>query len=220
MHTVHAVSKHFPNIAPVASDACFYQAPTQKSVTNVFQELIASGNNIQATFQSVLAQVEAAKHVCHQFHFKYPLQDAEHAKIFAKVLQIKAQEANRFVPVIVSSRFVNPCHLGFLREIEIENGPRVLEHVLADRQSSRVIFIEESSVTPNGQEWPGEFAAVNRVVEENGAWFFTGMYLYPDQPDKKKIQENQKMFEATYKNMLAFIEKEDVDRAFTNLKAF
>ncbi len=52
-------------------------------------------------------------------------------------MQIKAQEAHRFVPVIDLSQFVAPRHLGFIREIKIKNdGSRIQEHVLVDHLSA------------------------------------------------------------------------------------
>lgn len=63
-------------------------------------------------------------------------------------------------------------------------------------------------------------AAWNSVVEEEGGWFFCGMYLYPTAPDTHTIQERSNMFRETYENMLSFIEKENVDAVFSNLGKF
>jgi len=198
---------------------CVYKKPVQEPCENTFlKELITRGHNLNESFDSIRDSFEQNKTSYHQFQFQYPLKGHEHAQLFAKVLQIKAQEAHRFVPAIVHSQFISPHHLGFLREITIGGGgPTIQENVLIDRASNSVIFIEESITTKEGIE-SGEFAAINRVIEENGQWYFAGTYLYNDKPSQDKTDERIDMFAKTYENMMNFIEKDDVQGAYDQLK--
>lgn len=198
---------------------CIYKMPVQEpSKNDFFKELITRGHSINESFDSIRDFFEQKMSLYHQFQFKYPLKDREHAQIFAKVLQIKAQEAHRFVPAIALSQFISATHLGFLREIMIGGGgPTIQENVLIDRASNSVIFIEESIRTPEGTS-SGEFAAINRIIEEDGQWYFAGTYLYNDKPSQDKIDERIDMFAKTYENMMRFIEKEDVQGFYDQLE--
>jgi Domain of unknown function (DUF1857) len=200
---------------------CVYKMPVQEPCENTFlKELITRGHHLNESFGSIRDSFAEKKSSYHQFQFKYPLKDREHAQVFAKVLQIKAQEAHRFVPAIALSQFISPNHLGFLREITIGGGgPTIQENVLIDRASNSVIFIEEAIKTAEGIE-SGEFAAINRVIEENGQWYFAGTYLYNDNPSADKINERIDMFAKTYENMMSFIEKEDVQGIYDQLKKY
>lgn len=201
---------------------CHYLAATQPAVDGFFfHELIVRGHHAKETFHSIIFHLEQHAATCHRFEFKYPLKDQDHARIFAKVLQIKAQEAHRFVPSVALSQFISPSHLGFIREIIIkDNGPVIQEHVLVDQDSDRVIFIEES-VDLDGTVQLGNFAALNGVREEEGIWYFVGVYLYDWQPDSSdQIDEVVQGFQATYENMLSFIENEDVDAVYNQLQQY
>lgn len=197
---------------------CVYKMPVQEPCDNKFlKELITRGHHLNESFESIRDSFEQKKSSYHQFQFKYPLKGLEHAQTFAKVLKIKAQEAHRFVPAIALSQFISPNHLGFLREITIGGGPKIQENVLIDRASNSVIFIEEAITTTEGIE-SGEFAAMNTVIEENGQWYFAGTYLYNDKPSADKIDERIDMFAKTYENMMSFIENEDVQGVYDQLK--
>jgi hypothetical protein len=211
----------FNNKVAVVVSECVYRMPVQEPCENIFfKELITRSHALNESFDSIRDSFEQKKSSYHQFQFKYPLKDSEHAQIFAKVLQIKAQEAHRFVPAIVLSQFISPNHLGFLREITIGGGgPTIQENVVIDRASNSVIFIEESIKTTEGTK-SGEFSAINKVIEENGQWYFTGTYLYNDKPSQDKIDERIDMFAKTYENMMNFIEKEDVQGIFDQLKKY
>ncbi len=200
---------------------CFYVTPKEQFVNGVlFQNLILRAHQENETFASILAAIENDKAQCHQFHFRYPLKDKDHAEKFAKVLHIKAQQAHRFVPVIASSQFTGPGHLGFFREITIRGqglqGPRVQEHVLVDKAMNRVIFIEEWIATEDGLQ-PGSFASVNAVTEENGHWYFAGTYLYETPPTLEDLGAREEMFRETYENMLFFLEQEDLEASYQQL---
>lgn len=199
---------------------CVYIAPQRSNATNVFDEVKTKSDQNTETFSTMATFFHEIKESCHQFYFKYPLQSAEQAKIFAKILQIKAQEAHRFVPVIASCQFLEPRNLGFSRQIEIVNGPIVQEHLLVDTASDSVIFVEEFAVMPNGEVFPGTFTALNSIIEENGSWYFSGIYLYPDQPNEKQVQERQAMCKKTFENMIDFMNKDNVDFIFNKLKKY
>jgi hypothetical protein len=201
---------------------CYYAEPIEQKVDgNFFQKLIVQGYDENETFTSIEKHLRNHIPFSHRFQFKYPLKDSFHAQIFAKVLQIKAQEAHRFVPVIYSSKFVAPCHLGFIREIKIANdGPRVQEHVLVDHKPTQVIFIEEWAIDANGIEHPGSFAAINSVIEEEGHWYFAGTYFYNEKPSNSDIPNTIRMFQETYENMISFIEHEDVDYYYNLLHSY
>lgn len=203
------------------SSECFYLAPVQDIPESTFlQDLISKSHNLNETFESIRNSFEENNSLYHQFQFKYPLKNQEHAQIFAKVLQIKAQEAHRFVPVIALSQFISTSHLGFIRRITIDgDGPTVQEHVLVDRSSNAVIFIEEWISTKKGIE-SGCFAALNNIIEENGLWYFAGTYLYNDKPNQNEIHKRIEMFTKTYENMMIFIENENVEEAYNQLSRF
>ena len=206
----------------VFSHECVYLAPKHPVVDDTFfHTLIDRGNTLSETYQSIASYFKQGAQFCHRFQFKYPLKSKEQAHIFAKVLQIKAQQAHRFVPAISLSQFISAGHLGFIRKIQIAgNGPTIQEHVLVDGKGNQVIFIEESSVEPNGVMKQGSFAAWNGVIEENNSWYFAGLYLYNCKPDADDIQETVHMFRQTYENMMSFIENADVDIVYNQLSQF
>lgn len=197
-----------------------YIPPQHSRSTDLFDEVKVKSDQCGETFSTIASFLEHMKDSYHQFYFRYPLQNAEHAKIFAKVMQIKAQEANRFVPVIAECQFIEPRNLGFSRRIAIVDGPIVQEHVLIDPASDSVIFIEEFAITPDGKEQPGAFAALNMIIEDGGSWYFSGVYLYDDQPTDEQGLTREAMFKSTYENMIDFIKNHDVDEAHNNLKSF
>lgn len=198
-----------------------YTEPTQKNSENLFQELLARSNDPHEIFPRILSYFEEHKNRSFQFQFAFPLKDEEEAKAFIKTLYIKSQEAHRFVPPIADSHFVSPRHLGFLREIHIAgNGPYVRERVLTDPDSPSIIFIEESVTLPSGKTVEGSFAALNQVIENNGQWYFTGTYLYGEEPSSSDVERRMGMFRKTYENMLSFIENEDVEAAYGQLQSY
>lgn len=196
---------------------CTYMAPVGGEADGKFFKEINLLANTGGNFEEVLAFLEARQINIHRFDFRYALKDQAQAEVFGKVLQIKAQEAHRFVPVIEISQFIEPAHLGFLRQIAIKDGPIVQEHVLVDQ--NRVIFVEEWVIT-EGKIQPGKFAAVNRIIEENGVWYFAGTYLYEEGSDEKGVAESSEMFRKTYENMAAFAESDDVNVIYASLKPY
>ncbi|MBA3286141.1 MAG: DUF1857 family protein [Nitrosopumilus sp.] len=201
---------------------CYYAEPIEKKVDgNFFQKLIVEGYDENETFASIEKNLRDNIPFSHRFQFKYPLKNSFHAQNFAKVLQIKAQEAHRFVPVIDKSQFIAPCHLGFIREIKIKNeGLRVQEHVLLDHVTAQAIFIEEWVIDSNNIQYPGSFAAINSVIEEEGMWYFAGTYFYNEKPQDADIPNTISMFQETYENMISFIENEDVDYYYNQLYSY
>ncbi len=199
---------------------CYYAEPIDQKVdVNFFQKLIIQADDKNETFASIEKHLRDNIPFSHRFEFKYPLLDKSHAEIFAIVLQIKAQEAHRFVPVIESSQFIAPGNLGFIREIKIKNdGPRVQEHVLLDHKKARIIFIEEWVIDSNNIEHPGCFAAINSVIEEEGMWYFAGTYFYNEKKKSADIPSTIRMFQETYENMISFIENEDVESNYNQLQ--
>ena len=198
---------------------CRYIAPSQPANDAFFHDMIAHANDESETFAGILSHLEEEAASWHRFQFKYPLKSSDHAKIFAKTLQIKAQEAHRFVPVISHSQYISANHLGFIRHITIkDNGPTIQEHVLVDQDANRVIFIEEFILDANGESHVGSFVALNQVIEEDGSWYFAGTYLYPREPDTDKIFETMHMFRDTYEKMMSFIEDEDVDAVYESIQ--
>lgn len=201
------------------SEQCYYLEPLDVAVDeHFFQKLIHQSCKEEETFVSIESQLRNNIPFCHRFHFKYPLKDKIHASCFAKIMQIKAQEAHRFVPVIALSQFIAPAHLGFIRNLKIANsGPTVQEHVLVDQNSMQVIFIEEWVMDSNGVVYPGSFTAINSIIEEEGHWYFAGTYIYKDAPDASKVPSIIQMFQMTYENMISFLENEDVDQVYDQL---
>jgi hypothetical protein len=139
---------------------CRYLEPIQPvNGEDFFHELIERGNNEKETFTTIATYLAENAISCHRFQFQYPLKNKAEAQIFAKVLQIKAQEAHRFVPVIAFSQFIAPRHLGFIRKIKIDrDGPLIQEHVLVDRTFDHVIFIEEFIEDASGEVELGCFS--------------------------------------------------------------
>lgn len=200
------------------SKECILHIPKQTQTNNFFQEINAKSKDKTETFASILHFFEQNKRSYYLFTFNYPLANKKHAEKFEKVLAIKAQEANRFVPVIESSQFIEPCHLGFIRQIRIKDGPTVQERVLVDQKTKKVIFIEDW-VDIGNQIVPGNFAAVNAVIEKNAQWFFTGDYLYEVNPEDTE-ESIIEMFKKTYENMLTFLENEDVEVVYSQLHSY
>lgn len=203
----------------IMSEQCAYSAPVEVAMEeDFFQKLIFKSYHEEETFGSIETVLRENIPFCHRFQFKYPLKGSVHAQIFAKVMQIKAQEAHRFVPTIASSQVIAPAHLGFIRNIKIiNNGPTVQEHVLVDQNSMQVIFIEDWLMDSNGVMHPGSFAAINSIIEEEGQWYFAGTYFYQNAPQASGIFSTIQMFQKTYENMLLFIENEDVEQVFHQL---
>jgi hypothetical protein len=209
-------------LAANTAEQCYYAEPLEFAVDeHFFSKLILQSGNEKETFASIESHLRSNIPFCHRFQFKYPLKDGVHANTFAKVMQIKAQEAHRFVPVITFSQFIAPSHLGFIRNIKIaNNGPTVQEHVLVDQNSRQVIFIEEWVMDSNEVIHPGSFAAINSIIEEEGQWYFAGTYFYKDAPDASKFPAIIQMFQKTYENMILFLENEDVDQVYNQLHKY
>lgn len=205
--------------APLFAE-CIYLPAKSESMLDFCSSLSEMSDQEGETFASINAFFDDVKESCHQFVFKYPIRDSEQAALFAKALKIKAQEAHRFVPVISACKFLETRNLGFSRQVQIKGGPLVFEHVLVDQESDSLIFIEEFIILPSGEKVPGAFAAINQVREENGAWFFSGIYLYDERPAREQIAERVAMFDLTYHNMLLFIETSDVESIYLSLKSF
>lgn len=205
-----------------SSGQCYYLEPLEMAVDeHFFQMLTLQICNKEETFAGVESHLKDNTPFCHRFHFKYPLKDSFQANTFAKILQIKAQEAHRFVPVIAFSQFIAPSHLGFIRHIKIANGgPTVQEHVLVDQVSWQVIFIEDWVMDSSGVTHPGCFAAINSIIEEAGHWYFAGTYLYKNAPEASSVPTIIKMFRETYENMISFSEDEDVDLVYNRLHKY
>lgn len=204
------------------SEQCYYSEPLDFSVDEFFfQKLILQGSSEEETFASIESHLRSNIPFCHSFQFKYPLKDSAQADTFAKIMQIKAQEAHRFVPIITLSEFISPSHLGFIRHIKIaNNGPTVQEHVLVDQSSMQVIFIEEWVMDANEVKHPGSFAAINSVVEEEGQWYFAGTYFYNGATHASEVPAIIEMFQKTYENMISFLENEDVDQVYNQLSEY
>jgi hypothetical protein len=197
---------------------CTYLEPEQTTQSgSFFQQLIDRSNRRAETFQTVLAFFNHGKTSVHRFNFEYPIGDAES---FFRVLEIKAQEAHRFIPIFTHCQFLSPQHLGFLRKAVIANGPALWEHILVDKKSKSVLFIEEREVFPNGEEIAGCFAALNTVVERDGHWFFSGTYLYAQRPSSEDIQETKLVFQHTYENMIAFLKSGQIDSIYDQLQEY
>lgn len=216
----YGVNQRWPQHAPMSE--CNYLEPTPPVVDETFfHNFINRAKDEAETFDSMMCSFRQSAPFCHRFQFKYPLQDRVHAEVFARVLQIKAQEAHRFVPAIALSRFDSTSHLGFRRTINIvDAGPKIQEHLLVDKGSNKVIFIEETVEVESDKIFPGCFVAVNEIVEENGFWYFAGTYLYNSKPESDKIENTVKMFQATYDNMMSFIETGKVAEVYNQLSKF
>jgi hypothetical protein len=204
-----------------AYSGCIYLEPAQTTLTDTFfQEIINQSNHSEETFETLLAFFHVGKESFHRFQFEYPLEDKKHAELFFKVLEIKAQEAHRFVPVFTDCQFLYPKHLGFLRKALIANGPTIWEHTLVDKKSKSVLFIEEQEVLPNGEKIEGCFACLNAVIEKAGQWYFSGIYLYTERPSPEEIAQTEQMFFHTYENMIAFIKNGLTDSVYKQLHKY
>lgn len=196
------------------ADGCTYTPPLEAQADVKFFREIGALANIE-TFENVLKFFKEHQSNLHQFEFRYSLKDKAHAEAFAKVLRIKAQEAHRFVPVIEDCTVLDSASSGFIRHIFIKDGPLVQEHTLIDQD--RVLFIEQWVISENGVE-PGRFSAFNRIVEEEGKWYFDGTYLYDEPASVEEAAQRCEMFRKTYENMAAFIEQADVNEVESKLK--
>jgi hypothetical protein len=195
--------------------------PGQTSHANpFFQEIITRSDHPGETFQTILTFFNDRKELFHRFQFEYPLGDDKNAESFFKVMEIKAQEAHRFVPVFAGCQFLYPKHLGYLRKAQIANGPTIWEHTLVDKKSKSVLFIEEQEVLPNGQRIEGCFVGLNTVIEKDRQWYFSGTYLYTEKPSSEQIAQREQMFLHTYENMIAFIENGQIDSIYDQLHPY
>lgn len=200
---------------PTNFTECQYFPPFHEIKSSFLQELTTTITTPHETFESIQEALKNNMPNFHKFQFKYPIGNQEQGELFAKVLQIKAQEAHRFVPAIKLSEFISPCHLGFTRKIEIYDGPLIQEHVLVDKASNAVIFVEDWI---NNETVVGNFAAINQVIEQNGTWYFAGTYVYGD--SQKDVSSKIQMFDVTHKNMMEFLKNEPVDEVHKQLKQY
>jgi len=189
-----------------------------EKLDNFYRIIIKKSQDPNETFDSLFEYVKNNLNRATLFNFKFPLNDENHAKQFAKVLKIKAQQANLFVPVIESCEYISKTTNGFIRRIKIsDNGPTIQEHVLLDKKSFGVLFVEEWEEL-NAARVEGRFVAWNNVIEEKGLWYFVGTYLYNDTFEPEVIEKQKAMFQKTYENMILFLEKHDIESAYLKLK--
>lgn len=200
---------------------CIMQTPQYAPINDkFFSEIITKSKNKTETFDSILNFFEQNKNSYYLFTFNYPLANKEQADVFKKVLAIKAQQAHRFVPVIEHSQFIEPSHLGFIRQIQIKDGPLVQERILINQNPTQVIFISEWA-NMHGQLLPDNFVAINEVIEKDGQWYFSGSYLYGTNPTESASEESMvEMFKTTDENMLKFIKNEDVEAIYNQLHPY
>lgn len=215
----------FPNLLSATCDIQRYSSFIKPSKTLLsgayFQELIKKSDQSDATFQKIFEDFKEHASSFYRIRFRYPLKDEQQAKQFAKLLQIKAQQAHRFVPSMKKAEFIEPRHLGFIRRLDLDGkGFTVQDRILVDKELPRILFIQEWFIDSNGKKQPGNFAAVNAVIQENGHWYFFGEYLYPLEAPAEAIEGMLITFCETYENMLLFLEKDDVDAVLRSLKTF
>jgi hypothetical protein len=206
---------------------CFYIPANRDPIDETFlQKLIEDSNEPTATVENILADIQRNKASYAQFQFKFLIGDKASAETFAKALQVKAQEAHRFVPQIGKCEFIRASLLGFNRIVAIPKAQIELEeHLLVNKDTNVVIFIEEW-YRPIGkvEKEKGGFAAINAVEEDHGKWYFTGTYLYPESKTElkdEKIAERLKMYSDTFENMKKFcLNKDEVEKVYHQLKRF
>jgi hypothetical protein len=208
---------------PTSPDSlpCFYVPPTQISFGDVFfATLRALGQLPGQNFENIKEFFGENVQSHNTFQFKFPLKDTQQAEYFIKTMWIKTQQAHRFVPVFTDCRYKERTHLGFIREVDILDGPTIREHVVVDPNSPAVIFIEESQELPNGVVIPGGFAALNSVIQEDGYWYFACTYVYSQAPQDQVVEERKEMFRETHRRMLSFIESGETETVYQELMQF
>ena len=125
-----------------------YIPPQRQPDSSFFEEIQKKSDLNSETFSSIASFLLQQRGAYHQFSFRYPIGTKKQAEDFIKVMQIKAQEAHRFVPVIADSQFIEPRHLGFSRRIVIVDGRTIQEHVLVDSNSPLLSFSSKKILAP------------------------------------------------------------------------
>ena len=173
---------------------CDYYSPSlgSRQMSELFNEIQEISRRESSSLEDVLTYFYGMKKTCHRFEFKYLIPE-DVASQFPRVLELKSREAHRFVPVINQCEYIQPCHLGFLRLIEVF-GQKIVERILVDKQNNLVLFIEEN----------GPYASINQVVTENGRSYFCGIYLYDAVDD---VEATKKVYLDTFLNMVEFAQK-------------
>ena len=203
---------------PSTADTFRYHAPHQIPEHGMFQQLLAASRDPRETFDSLLVRFHAMKGLSHCYEFRYRLPGDTSAERVFKALQVKAQQAHRFVPVIEQSQFVAPCHLGFTRTIQIRaGGPAVTERILFGSDRHTVLFIEETVYQLGEGELPVGYASINKLIQDDSAWSLIGTYLYAEQ---NSVEAMRTMFAKTFDNMLGFAQTEQLDAVYAQLAAF
>lgn len=197
-----------------------YIEPTQNVLgIDFFQGLIQESDRDDATFGAVLDEFNQHTPSFYRIQFKYPIK-TEQVQKFIEALQIKSQQAHRFIPRMKKAEFIETRPLGFIRRLDLDgNGFTVQDRILVDNGLPRILFIQEWFIDSEGNKRPGNFAAVNAVIQENGCWYFFGEYLYAMEPPEEAVNGMMETFWETYQNMLLFIRNEDVDEIFQSLKS-
>jgi hypothetical protein len=200
----------------VLAAECVYVTPRGVEDGAFFSELVVMSR--KEPFEDPLAMVEGGQGV-YRFEFRYLIPEEVSAEDFFKVMLVKGQEADRFVPPIASSTVVAPGHLGYVRQIQIRGGPLVQEHVLVDRGRRMLLFIEEWN-RMGDQTQAGAFAAVNRLERRDGRNYFTGTYVYPTVSSPEEVEARCQMFETTFNNMVEFARSGELAAAYRQLKSY
>jgi hypothetical protein len=220
-----ALGNLYASSSEAVQESCIFVEAQKYNIPDLFFDFARMAQDETETFESLHSIFKWMMPHCCYFQFKYPLKDEQQAKDFVKVLKIKAQQAHRFVPVISSCEFIAPSHLGFTRKIIVkekdyllqERDVRIQEHIVINADSNAILFIEEWIALSTGEIMAGHFAAINDVIEEEGQWYFTGTYLYDFVKD---VEQSKQMFDATYRNMVTFLENEDVEVVYQSLAKY
>jgi hypothetical protein len=189
--------------------------------TNYFNAFLTESKNKKNTFEIIYKKFEVLSGSCQNaFKFDHEIEDEKMGQEFWKVLEIKAQQPNRFVEQIQSSTFEGSCHLGFTRKITIKmtDNPVITENVLIQKNGNgeiKALFIQDD----DNEDF---FACLNHVYQNSGKWHFGGIYLYGritgTHEGASKVKEG--MFKRTFEAMLKFAKEDNVNKIYESLEKY
>jgi hypothetical protein len=191
----------------------------QQVPNSVFKELVSLAKMPSSNFESVSAKFAELQQQCsNRFDYNFPIQDGKKGELFSKVVEIKGQQAHRFVDEIKDCQFVNKNTDGYTRKIEINvpELPTFEERLFIKKQANgeiTIIFVQN-----HDEDF---FACLNHVHQDGGKWYWSGSYLYGELSNSAEVESKnkQQMFDSTYANMLKFLDdKSEFNRVYESLQ--
>jgi len=186
-------------------------SPTQKKGQNelnsLFDDVIQFSKSNKANFKTISEKFNKLQQDHkNKFSYDFTIEDDKKGSLFHKVVEIKAQQAYRFVDAIKDCKFVNQETDGFTRKITIKvpSEPEFQERLFIDKKDGeiKVYFVQNDD--------KDTFACFNHVYRNERKWHWAGVYLYGQLNDtlENEKQNKKNMFDSTFANMMKLLEDE------------